>query len=692
MAGRIVAATALAGLSLTVTTSPASAAPLSSESFHGAKIPSTGWMIGSPKGADSPCATAATATVAGFLPACREVLAGNGKADPDGEGAFRLTDNSSFNAGSLLFDKPIKADRGVSLEFDMYQYKGRPTTDKFGKRGADGIAFYIVDGATTKVDPGEAGGGLGYKGLSGAFVGIGFDEFGNFSSTPGGPGGPGLTPNSVAVRGSASAGYKYIFGKSLDPAVHPLANDAATQRADAKRHVTIDINSKNVMNVEVDFNNGKGPQPVVVDLDLDKLPGQEPLPKTLKVGWAAATGNASAVHEISGFQARTLDADLNLNVTDNGPWQAGQTGAYNLDVAVNANNGWSDDQVKLNWTIPAGVTATAAKGDGWTCTIAGQVVTCTSVTHVGPGNHYPPVKIDVAVGKTVAGTAVATGGIDIPTAVPGGVEANPADNKATSTVSVKAGPALIKLAVGGDKEITAGAGGKVTLTATNAPGAGPSSGPVTVNYEVGPGLTVNSAQGPGWTCTIAGQKVSCTRSDPLPPGGSYPPVAIDVTSAVDTVAGNVPTTALLVGVPGVTVTGGLVVKPAAAQAAVKVTSNPNPYVPGGKFTYTASAANPGPGAMNGASVKVTWPAAFKPLKWKCAATGGAVCPAAEGTGDVNVTVDLPAGGALTYTQVCQMPVGVTASFTASIAVVVPGTGCTAEKPCIATDTNKPALP
>ncbi|GIH24026.1 hypothetical protein Aph01nite_23360 [Acrocarpospora phusangensis] len=559
MVGRIAVTTALAGLSLIVTTLPALAETLSSESFAGARIPAGGWVIGSPKGVDYPCATAATASTPGLLPACREVVAGKAKADPDGGGAFRLTDNSSFNAGSLLFDKPIRADRGVTLEFDMYQYKGKPTTDKYGKRGADGIAFWIVDGSRTKVDPGAAGGGLGYNGLTGAFVGIGFDEFGNFSSTPGGPGGPGLKPNTVAVRGSASAGYKYLFGKSLDPVTHPIAVDAATRRADARRRVSVGINSDNIMNVTVDFQDGKGPQPVVVDLDLDRLPGQEPLPKTLKVGWAAATGNAAAVHEIGGFTARTLDAD-------------------------------------------------------------------------------------------------------------------------------------IRLTVGGDRELTAGVGGSVTLTATNALNAGISTGPVTVGYDVGAGLTVTRAAGPGWICTTGGQKVSCTRSDPLPPGAAYPPIALDVTAGLGAVLGSVPVTASLTGAPTAAVVGALTVKPAATKAVVKIASSPNPYAAGGRFNYTASAANPGPGPLTGARIAVTWPPAFKPLKWRCTASGGAVCPAAEGTGDVAATADLPIGAALTYTQDCQIPVGVTASFTASIALVAPGSGCTDQKPCVAAETNRPGLP
>ena len=32
--------------------------------------------------------------------------------------------------------------------------------------------------------------------------------------------------------------------------------------------------------------------------------------------------------------------------------------------------------------------------------------------------------------------------------------------------------------------------------------------------------------GPGWSCSVAGTRVECRRSDPLPPGQAYPPITI----------------------------------------------------------------------------------------------------------------------------------------------------------------------
>ena len=62
------------------------------------------------------------------------------------------------------------------------------------------------------------------------------------------------------------------------------------------------------------------------------------------------------------------------------------------------------------------------------------------------------------------------------------------------------------------------------LTVSNI-GGGPTSGPVTVNDTLPAGLTPTAAAGAGWVCNIAGQTVSCSRSDALnvePVIGHYP--------------------------------------------------------------------------------------------------------------------------------------------------------------------------
>ena len=71
-------------------------------------------------------------------------------------------------------------------------------------------------------------------------------------------------------------------------------------------------------------------------------------------------------------------------------------------------------------------------------------------------------------------------------------------------------------------DFTAGEAGIYTVTVSNATGAGPTSGTVTVLDTAPLGLTLESMAGTGWTCTGN----SCARSDALAGGASYPPITV----------------------------------------------------------------------------------------------------------------------------------------------------------------------
>jgi hypothetical protein len=71
-------------------------------------------------------------------------------------------------------------------------------------------------------------------------------------------------------------------------------------------------------------------------------------------------------------------------------------------------------------------------------------------------------------------------------------------------------------------------GASYTLTASNT-GTGPTSGTVTLADALPGGLTAAGMAGPGWTCDVAA--VSCTRSDTLAAGASYPAVSLTVNVA-----------------------------------------------------------------------------------------------------------------------------------------------------------------
>jgi uncharacterized repeat protein (TIGR01451 family) len=74
-------------------------------------------------------------------------------------------------------------------------------------------------------------------------------------------------------------------------------------------------------------------------------------------------------------------------------------------------------------------------------------------------------------------------------------------------------------------------GDTYTVTVSNTAGAGPTSGTVTVTDTVPSGLTLDSMAGTGWTC--AADSNTCTRSDVLAAGASYPAITVTVDVASD---------------------------------------------------------------------------------------------------------------------------------------------------------------
>ena len=100
--------------------------------------------------------------------------------------------------------------------------------------------------------------------------------------------------------------------------------------------------------------------------------------------------------------------------------------------------------------------------------------------------------------------------------VDGGGEVTTTNNTATDPTTVIGFPDLVV-----DKShsgaFTAGAAGAFRLVASNT-GTDPTTAQVTVIDTLPAPLRPTAAAGPGWTCAIAGQTVTCQRSDALPAG------------------------------------------------------------------------------------------------------------------------------------------------------------------------------
>jgi uncharacterized repeat protein (TIGR01451 family) len=207
---------------------------------------------------------------------------------------------------------------------------------------------------------------------------------------------------------------------------------------------------------------------------------------------------------------------LTIQSTHFGTFPAGSTGAYTLTVTNAATAGATTVAVTVAETLPAGLTLAGMSGSGWNC--GGN--TCTRGDSLIGGSSYPPitvtVNVDAATQPQVTNLVSVSGG--------GSAVAGSEDLTLIVQASVLS---IAKTHSGSFKQGQNGA--TYTVTVSNAAGVYPASGLVTVTETVPPGMTLVSMAGTGWTCPSGGN--TCTRSDGLAAGSSYPAITVTVNVA-----------------------------------------------------------------------------------------------------------------------------------------------------------------
>jgi MSHA biogenesis protein MshQ len=219
---------------------------------------------------------------------------------------MRLTSNQGNVATSSTLQRLFPAAGNyIQVQFKHYAYNGS---------GADGIAVVLSDASVTP-QPGAFGGPLGYgtrgdaanPGFAGGWLGVGIDEYGNFSTEGGSPNdGPGRRTDSVAMRGSGtnSTGYRYIAGTpaglnpGIDNAGSTSANPGHTYR------ITMDGRVDGQALVTVERDSGAG---FVVLPNLDAVNalaafGQAALPVNFFLSLTGSTGGSTNIHELDDLQ------------------------------------------------------------------------------------------------------------------------------------------------------------------------------------------------------------------------------------------------------------------------------------------------------------------------------------------------------------------------------------------------------
>lgn len=240
------------------------------------------------------------------------------------DGVLRLTTNQLNQRGYIYIDVPFSSSYGLKVEFEYFSYGG------VGQFLADGLSVFLFDGDTQNFNAGGFGGSLGYAqrdsepGLSNAYLGIGFDEYGNFGNSSegrnGGFAGIGsneLVPNAIVLRGpgNGTSGYPFVVGRKttstgndglLPGGQFPISSGGAgTSRVTdpmevGYRRVNLELQPDPdgvgffiTLSMVVTTQPGLPRQITIFDRPYDF-----PAPKNLKIGFAASTGGFSNFHEI----------------------------------------------------------------------------------------------------------------------------------------------------------------------------------------------------------------------------------------------------------------------------------------------------------------------------------------------------------------------------------------------------------
>src|SRR5579872_3616332 len=237
---------------------------------------------------------------------------------------------------------------------------------------------------------------------------------------------------------------------------------------------------------------------------------------------ATATGGGDvSVHTVNDPTNITVVApDLTIALTHAGTFAPGQTGAVYSIAVTNSGNGATNGLVSVTDSLPFSLSATAMSGTGWACVVG--TLTCTRSDVLASNGSYPVITVLVNVAANAAPLLTNSANVS------GGGETNSSNDVAADPTVILQLPSLTVTATHSGDFAQGQTGAVYTITVGNS-GSGPTSGVVTVADALPSGLTGTAMSGTGWVCTIA--NTTCTRSDALAPGASYPTISVTVNVA-----------------------------------------------------------------------------------------------------------------------------------------------------------------
>jgi hypothetical protein len=344
-----------------------------------------------------------------------------------------LTTNGGGEVGTIYNSVALPTADGLDVTWDSYQFNGT---------GADGISFDLASvNPSDPVPPstvGPSGGSLGYSTLSTGntpgvpfgYLGFGADVYGNYENGTFGGANCNQSTSAVAesmgVRGPGNdlTGYCLLAQENLAAGV-TLDSQSATSRTGLSVPEEVVINpgasavTASSSGVSVPAGDWMfATEPLVggvagtvwhtLEGALPTNPVGVPngwlngsgLPKELAFGWASSTGGSNEYHQINQLVAESLTTapTLALTNTDSGSLTVGTTGTITLTASVpNTSAASESDAPVVSDTIPSSLTPTGATGTNWSCTVTGQLVSCsyTGTLPLTAGTTLPAISVSV---------------------------------------------------------------------------------------------------------------------------------------------------------------------------------------------------------------------------------------------------------------------------------------------------------
>ncbi|MEM7651612.1 MAG: flagellin [Pseudomonadota bacterium] len=211
-----------------------------------------------------------------------------GTAAFNGGGAISLLEGSEGDnvTGALVNDTRFLTDGGLEASFRI---QAGGTISGGANLYGGGFSFFLVDADqfNAAVDPlgGFSSTNLGYIGLTGGVIGIGFDSFGAFASPP-------TVRDTVAVRGPDSLGFPLLApGFDLGPFGGLDGTTDVPPQPLLTRDITLSLDEDFKVSVDITIVETGTVVSVLSEFDLGALVPEANRPEAVKFGFAATVAN-----------------------------------------------------------------------------------------------------------------------------------------------------------------------------------------------------------------------------------------------------------------------------------------------------------------------------------------------------------------------------------------------------------------